>query len=564
MKNLKSLLIHSILFCITLFLAACGSSGSSNNNNDNVQTTTITGSVFAAPVSGATVVVKDAAGSTVGSTQTGPDGTYSIDVPSTTLAADMRVEANSGTYTDEATGSATTAGTLAAYVSSATLTPGIVNIDPSSTIIYTLVTAHGKTLADAEAAFNSAFGYIPDITVAPKNSASSGSDDAAQRLAGFRAGVFSQLTMDLVGNHPEKQFELLAAIAQDLADDAVLNGSAGTVNGAALPEDIGNKFECAFMTFMASSANQTGLSADEIGTMPFSKVALSNNYRVEYIPGTMSAAQGKTTFTLSITSRGTGSVHTASDVTLMPMMHMASHEHSTPVGDIQNNGDGTYTCTVYYLMSSSMSGMSMGYWSLEVMIGMSDSVAFYPSVGMSMSSDTVLAKLKGVNDIVSTMSGTSNRSYYLFNDGLQTGMMAGSGTLNLFIAANDYDNMMGTYPALSSGATETTALHDGNNGNAAWNAYPVTVEACLSTADCTSAANWVAASNTGGGGWQVNFSSGVTSGVSGSVYVRLLVGKDGGAQEQKTTNGMAYDGSTGYDGTNGYQTFTVTPGSMSM
>ena len=427
MKNLKSLLIHSILFCITLFLAACGGSGGSNDN-PNVQTTTITGSVFAAPVSGATVVVKDSAGSTVGSTQTGPDGTYSIDVPSTTLATDMRVEANSGTYTDEATGAATTAGTLAAYVSSATLTPGIVNMDPSSTIIYTLVTAHGKTLADAEAAFNSAFGYLPDITVAPKNSASSGSDDAAQRLAGFRAGVFSQLTMDL-GFTSDKQFALLTAIAQDLADDAVLNGSAGTVNGAALPEDIGNKFECAFMTFMASTANLTGLTASEIGAMPFSKVALSDSYRVEYVPGSMDAAQGKTTFTLSITSRATGSALPGLDVSLMPMMHMDTHEHSTPVDVVTDNGNGTYTCYVYYLMSASMSGMSMGYWDLEVMIGMSDSVTFYPSVGMSMSSDTVLTKLKGVDDIVSSMSATSNRAYYLFNDGIQLVTM-GSGTLS--------------------------------------------------------------------------------------------------------------------------------------
>lgn len=546
MKSVKLLSIYVILFCVSLFLAGCGSSHSSNNNSQ--QTTTITGSVFAAPVSGATVIVLDAAGNTVGSTQTGPDGTYSIDVPSTTLTADMRVEANSGSYTDEATGSATTAGTLAAYVSSATLTPGSVNLEPSSTIIHALVTTYGKSLSEAEMTFNSAFGYTPDVSVTPKNSVSTGSDDA-QRLAGFRAAVFSQLTKDL-GHSPDKQFVLLAALAQDLADDANLNGTAGTVSGTSLPEDIGHKFECAFMSFMESTANQTGLAVDEIGSMPFSKVALSDNYRVEYIPGTMAAAKGKTTFTLSITSKATGSAHTASDVTLMPMMHMASHEHGTPVDTVVNNGDGTYTCAVYYLMSASMNGAVQGYWDLGVMIGM-ESVTFYPSVGMSMSSDDILVKLKGVSDIVSGMSGTSSRVYYLFNDGLESGMS--DYTLNLFIAANDYPGMgeMGTYPALSSATTTTTTLHD--ESYTAWTADPVIVEA--STDGGTT---WLPATNSAGGHWSVAGLTGIMSGESNSIKVRLSVGKNGGAAELKTTDGNALSGS------NGYQTINVTPGSMSM
>lgn len=418
--------------------------------------------------------------------------------------------------------------------------------------VYRLVTAHGKSLANAESVFNSAFGYIPDVSVAPKNSASTG-DDGAERLAGLRAGVFSQLTKDL-GFSPDKQFALLAAIAQDLADDGNLNGSSGTVNGTPLPEDIGNKFECAFMTFMASTANQTGLSADEIGSMPFSKVALSDKYRVEYIPGNMAAAQGKTTFTLSIASRSTGSGYTGPDVVeLMPMMHMADHEHSTPVDSVENNGDGTYTCTVYYLMSSSMNGMVQGYWSLEVMIGDmmmgGESVTFYPSVGMSMSSDTVLAKLKGVNDIVSGMSGTSNRVYYLFNDGLVSSGM-NQYTMNLFIAANDYSGMgeMGTYPALSSATT--TTLHDGENMYDAWKAEPIILEASTD-----GGSTWKPATNSAGGHWSAAGLTGIMSGQSNSIRVRLSVGKNGGTPDLKTTDGKADTGA------NGYQTFTVTPGS---
>ncbi len=50
----------------------------------------------------------------------------------------------------------------------------------------------------------------------------------------------------------------------------------------------------------------------------------------------------------------------------MPVMHMVGMDHSTPVDSITDNGDGTYTCIVYYLMSSVMSGKSKGYWELEV------------------------------------------------------------------------------------------------------------------------------------------------------------------------------------------------------
>ncbi len=301
----------SILFLIaTLIVSACGSSSSSNTTPST--TTTITGSVYAASVSGASVVVKTATGASVaGPVTTSGNGSYTVNVPSDALASDLRIESVSGSYADEATGSNTTAGTLAAYVTGGTLTTGVVNLDPSSTIIHALVTQYGMSAADATAAFAAAFGYTPDTSVAPKNAATDGSDDAAQRLAGLHAGVFSQLTASL-GLTPDKQFDLLAALAQDLNDGA-LDGKNGanviSIGTGTLPEDIGNEFENALVSFMSNTyCNLTGLAEDEIGTLPFSKVALTDTYRIEYVQvGMMGPTQGKTEFKLSITNRATGS-----------------------------------------------------------------------------------------------------------------------------------------------------------------------------------------------------------------------------------------------------------------
>jgi hypothetical protein len=502
-------------------------------------------------VAGAAVTVKNASGSTLaGPVSTGSGGTFSINVPTSDLSADLRFEATGGSYIDEATGATTTSGTLSAYISAGTLSTTSVNLDPGSTIVDTLMNTYGMSATSAASAFSTAFGYTPDPSTAPKNDSTS---DVSQRLAALRCGAFSQLTQNL-GLAASNQSVLLSAIAQDLSD-GTLNGRAGSSlisigTGTSLPEDIGNRFENAFMTYFANTTtNMTGLTASDIGSLPFSKVALTESYRIEY-QSSMSPSQGKSTFTLSITSRMTGSAVPGLSLTLMPMMHMASHDHTTPVDPVVDNGNGTYTCTVYYLMSSSMSGMSMGYWELEVSIGGmmgGESATFYPSVGMAMGSDTVLSKLRGQSgDIVTGMSGTEKRTYYIFNDGLASSM---SGyTFSLFIAPGDYASMssMISFPALASGAT--TTLHDENY--TAWIADPVVVEASLD------ASTWTTATNSSTGHWNATFATGIMSGQTNTIYVRLSVGKDGGTTEQKTTDGNAPSGS------NAYQTITATPGSM--
>jgi hypothetical protein len=546
MGRVKSFSVFLFVIAALTSFTGCGGGGGGSDSSEPVATTNITGSVFSAPVAGAEVSVVDAGGNTIaGPVATAADGTFNINIPTASLSSDLRIESSGGTFADEATGASSTAGTLAAYVPSGSLSAGVVvNIDPSSTIIYHLVTKYGKTLADAKTIFATAFRYTPDTSVAPKNAPSSG-NDKSQSLAGLRAITFSQLTKDL-GLAPETQFDLLAALAQDLADGALdgRNGAAQVSIGAGtnMPEDIQNRFESSLRGLMSNTTvNLTGLTADQIGSLPFSKVALTDTYRVQYIPGAMPAAEGKTTFTVKITKRSDGSAATGLSVTLMPKMNMAGHSHSTPVDTVvEDSGNpGTYKCTVYYLMASTMaSGMSMGYWELKVMIGpgmSGETACFCPQVGMAMGS-TPSVRLRGVNDLIPSMTGTTgtSRTYLLFNDGLNN--MGGTYTLNLFIAVPD-DAMMMSFPAVSVG----TQLHDQNG--AVWTVTAMTVEAS------TDGANWVVATDKGSGHWSVAGLTGLSSGVGGSVYVRVTVNG-----EQKTTDGLPVTG------TNGHATFTVIPG----
>ncbi len=510
-------------------VAACGGS----NDTTNVSSTTITGTVFAAPVSGASVVVKNESGNNIaGPVVSGTEGDYSVNVPSSTPSSDFRITSTGGAYSDEATGAATTAGTLAAYVSGGSMTAGtVVNLTPASTIVHDLVTQHGKSPLAALDLFGAAFGYQPDLSVTPKNGPTTGSD-GPQRLAALHAAALSQLTKDM-GLAPRAQFDMIAALSRDLSDGS-LDGKQGSSPvsisvGANMPENIQNRFEHAFVSLMSNTAaNRTGLMPDQIGSLPFAKVAFTNTYRVEYIPGMMAATQGKTAFKLKITYRSDGSPISGLSVALMPLMHMSTRNHATPVDAVVDNGDGTYSCTVYYLMAS---GMGMGYWELKIKIGgmTGETATFFPSVGMAMGADTMRATLKGQNDIISSMTGTEKRSYYLFKDGMAS---AAAGTMKLFIAAKE--SMM-SYPAVSLGTVLSSPTG--------------TVTSMTVQGSSDGGMNWVQATDVSGGHWSLSGLAGLVLGQTGTVLIKLNVNG-----EDKTTDGNAPSGA------NAYATFSVTPG----
>jgi len=523
------------LLCCSAYLSGCGGSGSSST-----PTTQVSGVVMAGPASGAAVTVKTTAGTVVaGPVTTDGSGAYTIAIPTSALAAALVFEARGGSFPDEATAATGVAlDALTAHVAAGALTSGAtVSIDPSSTIVQKLV-AGGSSTTAADAAFTTAFGYTPDCSVKPVFAALSSASTDAQRLAGLRAAAFSQLTKDL-GLAPDKQFELIQALADDLSD-GVLDGrktggiAVTTASGTAIPADIANRFAAALMTFQASSLNRSRLTMDKLGAPPFATVALTGSYKVEYLPGTTAAAQGKTSFKVRLTNPADNTPATGKSVTLTPKMYMATMSHGSPVDTcVESATPGTYDCTVYYLMAS---GPGMGIWELKVKIG-TETATYYPPVAMAMGT-TSRATLKGVADTIGAMMGmgTSPRTYYLFNDGSTFGMTS---TFKLFVAAADDATMM-KFPAVSSGTT----LHDALN--TAW-----TVNGGASGVQVSSdnGATWVSATDNGGGHWSAAGLTGLASG--GTVRVRLTVNG-----EQKTTTGSATLSATNMD----YTLFTIVGG----
>jgi hypothetical protein len=254
----------------------------------------------------------------------------------------------------------------------------------------------------------------------------------------------------------------------------------------------------------------------------------------------MDPMEGKSTFQLHITDRVSGADVTGNVPGLSVMMHMATHEHSTPMPtpavseDV--SGGGMYTVTLYYLMPSQMmDDLSMGYWDLKFTV--SGEVAhFYPAVMMAMG-DTAQVRLKGVDDKIMSMTTGDmvSRTYFMFNDSLTCTMV--SCDFSVFVASQQ--NMMSFPAVFVNGFLSGKELTD------------VRVE--ISDDD---GANWYQADDDGNGIWTRTGLS-LTDGMEDEIRIRLWVELDSGVGEYKTTDGMVQD-----PGVNDYQTFKVTPGGM--
>ncbi len=535
--NVKALALNTFVCCCVGILAACSSSSDSSAPTS----TSISGSIFAAAVSNADVSVKDMSGNTIaGPVTTSADGSFTVSIANTDLASDLVFQSTGGTFTDEASAAITSAGSMSVMAEAGSLgsSSSSIHATPGSKIIHQLVTQHAMSMTAANTAFKNAFGYTPDHTIAPTDATNPDAGaDQAQLLAGLRAATFSQLAKDL-GLTAAQQFDLFTALAQDLSD-SLLNGedSMGpvSVGGMNLPEDIQNRFTLAVVNFRSSGNDNTGLDNAQIGTLPFATVALTDSFKVEYLPGMMDAMEGKTNFKLSISNLSDGSPASALSPGLMPMMHMADRTHSTPVDAIINNGDGSYTATVYYLMPSTMmTGDSMGYWDLGVMVNMSETTHFFPDVMMAMG-DTPRVTLKGLDgdDVIPSMLGDTPRNYLVFNGGL-TETVGNQHKFEVFLAA--MESMM-KFPAIDVGLVMNAST-----------AYELTVSSVAVEMSSDDGASWVTANNDGSGHFSANL-SGLTTGTAAPVRVRVKVNG-----VYKTT-----DAAAPVTDTNDYQTFTATP-----
>ena len=537
-------------------------SGCSSSTDSGPTDASISGTIVAAPVNGADVSVVDGNGNVVaGPVITNATGQYTLSIPNASLAQDLIIKSTGGTFTDEATGNPGNAGEIYTYASASSLNNGSsACATPGSTIIAHLVMKHNKTMTQAQEAFKNAFGYIPDMSVTPADATTAPAADETDgsTLAGFRAGAFSQLAMDL-GLSQDDQFALFAALAQDLSDDK-LDGvdASGAVDigatGFALEADIQNRFAMALVNFSNNANNLTALNDAQIGNLPFGKVALTTNYKIEYIQvGMMGPMEGKSTFQVHVTNRSDDSDAAGLATMLMAMMNMATHHHSTPmpVPAVSEDGNGFYTVTLYYLMPSQMmDGTSMGYWDLTLTVA-GEAAHFYPAVMMAMG-DTPKVVLKGlydadptVGDTIAGMLGDMSRNYILFNESLApAGMGSTTYTFEMFIAA--MESMM-KYPPVYVNAV----LNSGDVDHEL-TVNTMTVEVSTAVAP-TAPSDWKTADEDplASGYWSATGLTGLVDGTEGKIHVRLSING-----EVKTTDGKVSSGA------NEYTTYTVTPGGM--
>lgn len=512
-----------------LLLSACGGGSSSSS----IPTIEVSGSVFAAAVNGASVNVTDLAGNQLaGPASTNASGRFTLSLPQANLDDVLVFTASGGTFTDEASAENTNNTSMKGIVAAASLAQdGSVdlNISPESTLIHRLVDQYGLPLNEAHARFEQAFGYAFDPHILPVDASvfnSTATD--AQRLAGLRAAAFSQLTQDL-GLAPGEQFALLSLLADDLADgelDGLSENEPLTIANVSLDAGIQTRFAEALIGFKASARHNSGLSDDQLGQLPFTRVAVTDSYEVTYLPHAMAASagqeqQGKSSFTLRITDLN-DQAQSGLAPTLSAIMYMQSHQHSTPSISITEDPEqaGYYLVTVYYLMPSlMMNGTSMGYWKLVVDIA-GEQATFFPRVGMAMGSDTVRANLKGQDDLAPNMMGSEeSRPYYLFRHAINH--VQDSTNFKVFIATRE--NMM-RFPFLETGLTLNAGLAQELSIN--------DIRVRMSSDE----QSWAAAVYEQNGLWSADL-TGLTPGETASIYVELTVNA-----EQKTDDGTAPDG----------------------
>ncbi|HID36211.1 MAG TPA: hypothetical protein EYP39_02365, partial [Ghiorsea sp.] len=238
-------LAASLLLATTL--SACGSDSTSTNPTTSTSTT-INGQAIAGAVNG-TLHVHDASDVHF-ATATITDGQFSVEIPNDKLSGALDFEVT-GTYRDEVSGQTVTltaTNPLALHVAANHYRAGQLGnapITPDTSIIRTMV-SNGMTITAAETAFQTAFGYKPDLTAAPFDPYTTQSittQTMADQTAAFRVGVWSQLGADL-GLTASDLAELPIKLATDLAD--------GTLNGV---DSLGNP-----VTFTSSGVNLQALN----------------------------------------------------------------------------------------------------------------------------------------------------------------------------------------------------------------------------------------------------------------------------------------------------------------
>lgn len=441
-------------------LAAC----SSSNDSSPGSSTTISGMAVAGAVNGS-VTVRDGSGVTL-ATAPVTGGAFSVALPDAALAGELDFTVT-GSYTDEMSGATinlTTSHPLALRTAAGHFTPsqaGNAPITPDTTVIRALVAYHGRTLAQAQSAFQAALGYSPNLAAVPfdplaTDAASAAARPQADRDASFRAGAMSGLAANL-GLSGDDIAKLPAALAADLADgdldgrDGTNAVTIGSVDLSARHAADGMAFRVlkGHTGFAGAEANHDHahlaapmsgfppLTYDAPGTERIITTAKGRHLRVRLdtpadAPFDAGFWTARVRHRLTLTDADTSQpIDIATDPDIVgvsnhPMMYMLSgHDHTTPHGhDPLALGSGQYVLDNYYVMASEMSGGTpMGVWDYVAYIKEdsdgdrakaehSTEVIFHPQVKMPMGGKVLVATASNAADRWTNMEGVTQARPY--------------------------------------------------------------------------------------------------------------------------------------------------------
>lgn len=485
---IRTPLVRPILaLALGLALAACSSNDSSSGSS-----TTISGMAVAGAVSGS-VTVRDGSGVML-ATAPVTGGAFSVTLPDAALAGELDFTVT-GSYTDEMSGATinlTASHPLALRTAAGHFTAGQAGnapITPDTTVIRALVVNHGKTLAQAQAIYQAAFGYAPNLAAVPfdplaTDAASAASRPQADRDAAFRAGAMSGLAANL-GLSGDDIGKLPAALARDLSDgdldghDGTNAVTIGSVDLSVLHAADGMAFRVlkGYTGFAGSEANHdhAHLAAPMSGFPPLTydapgaektittakgrhlKVKLDTPADAPFDPGFWTA---RVRHRLTLTDADTDQpIDIATDPDIVgvsnhPMMYMLSgHDHTTPHShDPVATGGGQYVLDNYYVMASEMAGGTpMGVWDYVAYIKEDSdgnrataehttAVVFHPQVKMPMGGKVLVATASNVADQWTNMNGvTQARPYRVWLHDARPNASSGH-DVTLFVSTQNIPN----------------------------------------------------------------------------------------------------------------------------
>lgn len=218
-------------------------------------------------------------------------------------------------------------------------------------------------------------------------------------------------------------------------------------------------------------------------------------------------------------------------ISLSPLMVMNSGmEHGTPfensTGTLDENG--SFTSTAYFLMPSNMSsGDPMGNWSISV--SFNEQTEIIPITVDMMSSDVKTLKGGDNDQIMNMNSGTTDRSYYLYNRGRHINAEMSMNMFEVYVAARE--SMMNYQAITIENVLNANTMYELSINN-------VVVEMC--SHDCGIETNWITAmAKPNAPGIYQGMNLGLTGDDTDTVMIRLTVNdeiKDNGASSDAITH----------------------------